>query len=35
MIRYHERKKVDELIKPILGLDLVQEFYEKKREDLD
>lgn len=29
MIRFHDRKKVDELIKPILSLDLVEEFYEK------
>ena len=35
MIRYHDRKKVDELIKPILSLDLVQEFYEKDRKLLD
>ena len=35
MIRYHDRKKVDELIKPILSLDLVQEFYDKDRKLLD
>ena len=29
LIRFHDRKKVDELIKPILSLDLVEEFYEK------
>ena len=35
MIRYHDRKKVDELIKPILSLDLVKEFYDKDRKLLD
>lgn len=29
MIRFHERNRVDELIKPILSLELVQQFYEE------
>ena len=32
MFRFHDRKKVDELIKPILSLDLVEEFYDKDTE---
>lgn len=34
MIRFHQRKRIDELIKPILSLELVDEFFEKNPKEV-
>ena len=33
-MRFHNRRKFDELVKPILSLDLIKQFYRKKPDEL-